>query len=42
MLLALAGGLVVGLLIGMLGGGGAILSILLLVYALDSQLRKPQ
>lgn len=34
MLIALAGGLVVGLLIGMLGGGGAILSIPLLVYAL--------
>lgn len=34
MLIALAGGIVVGLLIGMLGGGGAILSIPLLVYAL--------
>ena len=34
MLIALAGGLAVGLLVGMLGGGGAILSIPLLVYAL--------
>lgn len=34
MFIALLGGLLVGLLIGALGGGGAILSIPLLVYAL--------
>nr|WP_249327504.1 TSUP family transporter [Corynebacterium glutamicum] len=32
MILALLGGLIIGLLLGMLGGGGAILAIPLLIY----------